>query len=157
MGYQKQRRIHLCCLQKSLRWRYPMRQEVKLTLGRGLGRALMPSYCGMCPPKAAFFSFQFMCVSCLPVLPFGSLLKTVVWDYPSSPCSSLPHSRHCWQGWAIPVLKHFLGKIKVCLIRDKAKFSRNSLSRTRMGYPWSNSYCGQVWPATYWLFYDITR
>ncbi len=95
----------------------------------GLGRALMPSYCGMCPPKAAFFSFRMqprcaVCVSCLSVLPFGSLLKTVVWDYPSSPCSSLPHSRHCWQGWAIPVLKHFLGKIKVCLIRDKAKFSR---------------------------------
>ncbi len=49
----------------------------------GLGRALMPSYCGMCPRKAAFFSFRMqprcaMCVSCLSVLPFGSLLKTVV-------------------------------------------------------------------------------
>ncbi len=32
VGYQRQRRIHLCCLQKSIRWRYLMRQEVKLTL-----------------------------------------------------------------------------------------------------------------------------
>ncbi len=24
----------------------------------GFGRALMPSYLGMCPPKAAFFSFR---------------------------------------------------------------------------------------------------
>ncbi len=32
MGYQRQRRIHLCCLQKLIRWRYLMRQEVKLTL-----------------------------------------------------------------------------------------------------------------------------
>ncbi len=32
VGYQRQRRIHLCCLQKSIRWRHLMRQEVKLTL-----------------------------------------------------------------------------------------------------------------------------
>ncbi len=32
VGYQRQRMIHLCCLQKSIRWRYLMRQEVKLTL-----------------------------------------------------------------------------------------------------------------------------
>ncbi len=32
VGYQRQRRIHLRCLQKSIRWRYLMRQEVKLTL-----------------------------------------------------------------------------------------------------------------------------
>ncbi len=32
VGYQRQRRIHLCCLQKSIRRRYLMRQEVKLTL-----------------------------------------------------------------------------------------------------------------------------
>ncbi len=32
VGYQRQRRIHLCCLQKSIRWRYLMRQDVKLTL-----------------------------------------------------------------------------------------------------------------------------
>ncbi len=32
MGYQRQRRIHLCCLQKSIRWRPLMKQEVKLTL-----------------------------------------------------------------------------------------------------------------------------
>ncbi len=32
VGYQRQRRIHLCCLQKSIRWRHFMRQEVKLTL-----------------------------------------------------------------------------------------------------------------------------
>ncbi len=31
VGYQRQRRIHRC-LQKSIRWRYLMRQEVKLTL-----------------------------------------------------------------------------------------------------------------------------
>ncbi len=32
VGYQRQWRIHLCCLQKWIRWRYLMRQEVKLTL-----------------------------------------------------------------------------------------------------------------------------
>jgi len=29
VGYQRQWRIHLCCLQKSIRWRYLRRQEVK--------------------------------------------------------------------------------------------------------------------------------
>ncbi len=32
VGYQRQRRIHLCCLQKYIRWRYLMKQEIKLTL-----------------------------------------------------------------------------------------------------------------------------
>ncbi len=32
VGYQRQWRIHLCCLQKSTRWRHLRRQEVKLTL-----------------------------------------------------------------------------------------------------------------------------
>ena len=32
VGYQRQRRIHLCCLQKSARWRHLRRQELKLTL-----------------------------------------------------------------------------------------------------------------------------
>ncbi len=38
--YQRQQRIHLCCLQKSIRWRYLMRQEANI----GFGHALMPSY-----------------------------------------------------------------------------------------------------------------
>lgn len=32
VGYQRQRRINLCCLQKSIRWRYLRRQKVKLKL-----------------------------------------------------------------------------------------------------------------------------
>ncbi len=36
MGYQRQRKIHLRCLKKSIRWRYLMRQEVKLTLDSGV-------------------------------------------------------------------------------------------------------------------------
>jgi len=56
VGYQRQRMIHLCCLQKSIRWRYLRRrrwrylrrQEVKLTLtgseaNIGFGHALMPT------------------------------------------------------------------------------------------------------------------
>ncbi len=43
----------LCCLQKSIRWRHLMRQEVKLTLDSDMAWCLW-----MCPPKAAFFSFR---------------------------------------------------------------------------------------------------
>ncbi len=45
VGYQRQRRIHLCCLLKSIRWRYLMRQEVKLTLDSGVHWSLPTLEC----------------------------------------------------------------------------------------------------------------
>ncbi len=43
----------------------------------GFGRALMPSYLGMCSPKAAFFSFQ-MQPACFPCLPNQTHLIQII-------------------------------------------------------------------------------
>ncbi len=45
VGYQRQRKIHLRCLKKSIRWRYLMRQEVKLTLHSGVHWSLPTLEC----------------------------------------------------------------------------------------------------------------
>ncbi len=56
VGYQRQRRIHLCCLQKSIRWRYLMRQEVKITLDSDVPWCL-PTLEGVLR-RQHFFSFR---------------------------------------------------------------------------------------------------
>ncbi len=71
LGYQRQRRIHLCCLQKSIRWRHLTRQEVKLTLDSDV------------PPKAAFFSF-------LDAADIASLWRYVIFLFVYSVCILWP-------------------------------------------------------------------
>ncbi len=53
VGYQRQRRIHLCCIDEMM-----VSHETGSEANFGFGRALMPSYLGRRPLKAAFFSFQ---------------------------------------------------------------------------------------------------
>ncbi len=61
----------------------------------GLGRALMPSYLGMCPPKAAFFSFRMQPWSGLVCVYYAADLSlTSSFDYSSMISLCLCGPRH---------------------------------------------------------------
>ncbi len=103
VGYQRQWRIHLCCLQKSIRWRYLMRgSEANFGFGRD----------AFLPPKAAVFRCSHSVVC--PLIPLSGIIRpyyvscvcfcqalcyALFWiikdcypESPSSPGSFAPHS-----------------------------------------------------------------
>jgi len=50
VGYQRLRRIHLCCLKEFIRWRY---FKIGIEAKIGFGSALMPSHLGVHPPNTS--------------------------------------------------------------------------------------------------------
>ncbi len=110
MGYQRQRRIHLCCLQKSIRWRHLMRQEVKLTLDSDMPWCLptlkcvlrrqhfsvfgcsQSVVCSLFPCPVLYVYWCYLCL--LPALCYSWVrsLKTVICDYSYVYAFLAPHS-----------------------------------------------------------------
>ncbi len=86
VGYQRQWRIHPCCLQKSIRWRYLMRQELKLILDSDVPWCLPSLECS----EGSIFQFSdvvpvFLSVSALPclALPLFGFIKDCYFEiYP---------------------------------------------------------------------------
>ncbi len=95
VGYQRQRRIHLCCLQKSIRWRHLMRQEVKLSLHSDVPWCLPTLKCVL---RKKHFSV-FGCSPCL-----ITALRQCRPGVPNPVPGDLPSCRVQFQPWSnIPV------------------------------------------------------